>query len=209
MSATAITRSIIELCSAPSKALPLRSARAPCARPSGLDGACAQLVGWQLRDGRCSRRRTVQTVQPGLDARPRGSYIERVSSSVPPGTSSRSDHPTATPATSVAPGPRSKPIPRTDSRSRFGVALSAAPTRNTAARRAIALRACRTRPHRRSFTSVGAKRLATSRDRRRRVRVARIDSVRRPRGTRLPVFDVGTRPHPRSTSRALSPCQRA
>ena len=29
----------------------LRSARA-CARPSGLDGACAQIAFWQLRDGR-------------------------------------------------------------------------------------------------------------------------------------------------------------
>jgi hypothetical protein len=29
----------------------LRSARA-CARPSGLDGACAQMIGGQLRDGR-------------------------------------------------------------------------------------------------------------------------------------------------------------
>lgn len=33
------------------------SARARCARPSGLDDACAQLVGEQLRDGRCSGRR--------------------------------------------------------------------------------------------------------------------------------------------------------
>jgi hypothetical protein len=30
----------------------LRSARA-CARPSGLDGACAQMIRGQLRDGRC------------------------------------------------------------------------------------------------------------------------------------------------------------
>ena len=29
----------------------LRCARA-CARPSGLDGACAQMIRWQLRDGR-------------------------------------------------------------------------------------------------------------------------------------------------------------
>jgi len=31
----------------------LRSARA-CARPSGLDGACAQITSWPLRDGRQS-----------------------------------------------------------------------------------------------------------------------------------------------------------
>ena len=31
----------------------LRSARA-CARPSGLDGACAQIMSWPLRDGRQS-----------------------------------------------------------------------------------------------------------------------------------------------------------
>lgn len=65
LSALAITQSMLDLCSPPCKArrfappaqtpTPTRIKRAsgaPGARPSGLDGTCAQIAFWQLRDGR-------------------------------------------------------------------------------------------------------------------------------------------------------------
>jgi len=51
LDALAITQLMLDLCSAPCKARSLRSARAS-ARPAGLDGACAQIMSWPLRDGR-------------------------------------------------------------------------------------------------------------------------------------------------------------
>jgi hypothetical protein len=46
---SAITTTMLHLCSAPCKAL--RFAPTAHARPSGLDGACAQMIGRHLRDG--------------------------------------------------------------------------------------------------------------------------------------------------------------
>jgi hypothetical protein len=48
---SAITRLMFDLCSAPCKALRF-APPARARRPAGLDGACAQITSWLLRDGR-------------------------------------------------------------------------------------------------------------------------------------------------------------
>jgi hypothetical protein len=49
--ALAITQLMFDLVLGTVQGAALRSARA-CARPAGLDDACAQIAFWQLRDGR-------------------------------------------------------------------------------------------------------------------------------------------------------------
>jgi hypothetical protein len=74
----AITHPSIELCSAPCKARRFRSAHARVrAWPSGLDGACAQLAGRQLRDGLPCVSTGIQTMRvsgnrPQVDTPPVG-----------------------------------------------------------------------------------------------------------------------------------------